>query len=184
MSKKVKIEVQSLYKIFGPQPKQAMKMLGQGLEKAEIFEKTETTVGVQDASFNIYTGEIFVIMGLSGSGKSTMVRMINRLIEPTTGKVFIDGEDLTAMTTDELVKTRRKKMSMVFQSFALMPHMTVLQNAAFGLEMDGVDKETREARALQALEQVGLEAWAESMPGELSGGMQQRVGLALSLIHI
>ena len=181
MSKKVKIEVQSLYKIFGPQPKQAMKMLGQGLEKAEIFEKTETTVGVQDASFNIYTGEIFVIMGLSGSGKSTMVRMINRLIEPTTGKVFIDGEDLTAMTTDELVKTRRKKMSMVFQSFALMPHMTVLQNAAFGLEMDGVDKETREARALQALEQVGLEAWAESMPGELSGGMQQRVGLARGL---
>ncbi len=181
MSKKVKIEVQSLYKIFGPQPKQAMKMLGQGLEKAEIFEKTETTVGVQDASFNIYTGEIFVIMGLSGSGKSTMVRMINRLIEPTTGKVFIDGEDLTAMTNDELVKTRRKKMSMVFQSFALMPHMTVLQNAAFGLEMDGVDKETREARALQALEQVGLEAWAESMPGELSGGMQQRVGLARGL---
>ena len=181
MSKKVKIEVQSLYKIFGPQPKQAMKMLEQGLEKAEIFEKTETTVGVQDASFNIYTGEIFVIMGLSGSGKSTMVRMINRLIEPTTGKVFIDGEDLTAMTNDELVKTRRKKMSMVFQSFALMPHMTVLQNAAFGLEMDGVDKETREARALQALEQVGLEAWAESMPGELSGGMQQRVGLARGL---
>ncbi len=181
MGKKVKIEVQSLYKIFGPQPKQAMKMLGQGLEKAEIFEKTETTVGVQDASFNIYTGEIFVIMGLSGSGKSTMVRMINRLIEPTTGKVFIDGEDLTAMTNDELVKTRRKKMSMVFQSFALMPHMTVLQNAAFGLEMDGVDKETREARALQALEQVGLEAWAESMPGELSGGMQQRVGLARGL---
>ncbi|WP_036683149.1 glycine betaine/L-proline ABC transporter ATP-binding protein ProV [Pelobacter seleniigenes] len=181
MSKKVKIEVRSLYKIFGPQPKQAMKMLEQGLEKAEIFEKTETTVGVQDASFNIYTGEIFVIMGLSGSGKSTMVRMINRLIEPTTGKVFIDGEDLTAMTNDELVKTRRKKMSMVFQSFALMPHMTVLQNAAFGLEMDGVDKETREARALQALEQVGLEAWAESMPGELSGGMQQRVGLARGL---
>lgn len=181
MSKKVKIEVRSLYKIFGPQPKQAMKMLEQGLEKTEIFEKTETTVGVQDASFKIYTGEIFVIMGLSGSGKSTMVRMINRLIEPTTGKVFIDGQDLTAMTNDELVKTRRKKMSMVFQSFALMPHMTVMQNAAFGLEMDGVDKETREARALQALEQVGLEAWAESMPEELSGGMQQRVGLARGL---
>ncbi len=181
MGKEVKLEVKNLFKIFGPHPKQAMKLLGQGLEKAEIFEKTETTIGVQDASFQIFKGEIFVIMGLSGSGKSTMVRMLNRLIEPTSGKVFIDGEDLTSMSNDRLVKVRRKKMSMVFQSFALMPHMTVLQNAAFGLEMDGVDKETREERALKALEQVGLEAWAESYPNELSGGMQQRVGLARGL---
>ena len=151
------------------------------MAKEEIFEKTETTIGVQNASFEIYTGEIFVIMGLSGSGKSTMVRMINRLIEPTVGQVFIDNEDIVSMTNDELVKMRRKKMSMVFQSFALMPHMTVLQNAAFGLEMDGIDKQTREARALEALEQVGLEAWAGSMPDELSGGMQQRVGLARGL---
>ena len=120
-------------------------------------------------------------MGLSGSGKSTMVRMLNRLIEPTAGQVLIDGENIVSMTNDQLVKMRRKKMSMVFQSFALMPHMTVLQNAAFGLEMDGIDKQTREARALQALEQVGLEAWAASMPNELSGGMQQRVGLARGL---
>ena len=181
MGRKVKVEVKNLFKIFGPSPKQAMKLLGQGLEKAEIFEKTETTIGVQDASFEIYQGEIFVIMGLSGSGKSTMVRMINRLIEPTSGQVFIDGEELTSMNNDRLVKVRRKKMSMVFQSFALMPHMTVLQNAAFGLEMDGVDKSVREERALKALEQVGLEAWADSYPNELSGGMQQRVGLARGL---
>ncbi|MDX2495224.1 MAG: glycine betaine/L-proline ABC transporter ATP-binding protein ProV [Desulfuromusa sp.] len=181
MEEEVKLKVQNLYKIFGPHPKKAMKLLEQGRTKDEIFKETETTVGVQDASFDIYTGEIFVIMGLSGSGKSTMVRMLNRLIEPTSGQVIIDDEDIVSMDNDKLVKMRRKKMSMVFQSFALMPHLTVLQNAAFGLEMDGIDKATREARALQALEQVGLEARAESMPDELSGGMQQRVGLARGL---
>ncbi len=181
MAEEVKLKVQNLYKIFGPHPKKAMKLLEQGLTKDEIFKQTETTVGVQNASFDIYTGEIFVIMGLSGSGKSTMVRMLNRLIEPTAGQVFIDGEDIVRMSNEQLVKMRRAKMSMVFQSFALMPHMTVLQNAAFGLEMDGVDKETRETRALEALEQVGLDAWAQSMPSELSGGMQQRVGLARGL---
>ncbi len=181
MEQNVKVAVRNLYKIFGPHPKQAMRLLEQGLDKNEIFEKTETTIGVQDASFDIFTGEIFVIMGLSGSGKSTMVRMLNRLIEPTTGQVLIDGEDIVSMSDEQLVKLRRAKLSMVFQSFALMPHMTVLQNAAFGLEMDGVDRETREARAMQALEQVGLEAWAQSRPDELSGGMQQRVGLARGL---
>lgn len=181
MSQEVKASVKNLFKIFGPHPKKAMAMLEEGLEKEAIFEKTETTIGVQNANFEIYAGEVFVIMGLSGSGKSTMVRMINRLIEPTAGQVFIDGEDIVSMSNDELVKMRRKKMSMVFQSFALMPHMTVLQNAAFGLEMDGIDKPTREARALQALEQVNLGALAGSMPNELSGGMQQRVGLARGL---
>ncbi|WP_303720778.1 glycine betaine/L-proline ABC transporter ATP-binding protein ProV [Malonomonas rubra] len=181
MAEQVKIQIKNLYKIFGPQPKKAMVLLKKGLSKEEIFEKTETTVGVQNADFEIHTGEIFVIMGLSGSGKSTMVRMLNRLIEPTTGQVLIDGEDIVAMNDDQLVKVRRAKLSMVFQSFALMPHMTVLQNAAFGLEMDGVDKATREKRARQALEQVGLDAWADSMPDELSGGMQQRVGLARGL---
>ncbi|HEY5672349.1 MAG TPA: glycine betaine/L-proline ABC transporter ATP-binding protein ProV [Malonomonas sp.] len=181
MEKEVKIAVKNLFKIFGPNPKKARALLDQGLAKEEIFAKTETTIGVQNASFEIYTGEIFVIMGLSGSGKSTMVRMINRLIEPTSGQVLIDGEDIISMNNEQLVKMRRKKMSMVFQSFALMPHLTVLQNAAFGLELDGIDKPTREARALQALEQVGLEAWASSMPDELSGGMQQRVGLARGL---
>ncbi|HKL27244.1 MAG TPA: glycine betaine/L-proline ABC transporter ATP-binding protein ProV [Desulfuromonadales bacterium] len=177
----VKLEVKDLYKIFGPHPKKAMQMLNEGLEKDAIFEKTETTVGVQQASFQIRTGEIFVIMGLSGSGKSTMVRMLNRLIEPTAGQVLIDGEDIVSMSDDQLVKLRRAKLSMVFQSFALMPHLTVLQNAAFGLEMDGVDKPTREKRALEALAQVGLDPYASSMPSELSGGMQQRVGLARGL---
>jgi glycine betaine/proline transport system ATP-binding protein len=179
--KEVKLEVKNLFKIFGPHPKKAMKMLEEGLDKEAIFEKTETTVGVQRASFEIMKGEIFVIMGLSGSGKSTMVRMLNRLIEPTVGHVLIDGEDIVTMSDDELVKLRRAKLSMVFQSFALMPHLTVLQNAAFGLEMDGVDKATREKRALEALAQVGLDAWANSYPSELSGGMQQRVGLARGL---
>jgi len=181
MSSEVKIDVKNLFKIFGPSPKKALSLLEQGLDKETIFEKTGTTVGVQGASFAIQTGEIFVIMGLSGSGKSTMVRMLNRLIEPTAGQVMIDGEDIVSMNAEQLVSLRRKKMSMVFQSFALMPHLTVLQNAAFGLEMDGVDKPTREARALRALEQVGLDAWAASMPNELSGGMQQRVGLARGL---
>lgn len=181
MAQNAKVVVNNLFKIFGSQPKKALQLLEQGLNKEEIFDQTETTVGVQNANFEINEGEIFVIMGLSGSGKSTMVRMLNRLIEPTSGQVFIDGEDIVSMSDEQLVKLRRAKLSMVFQSFALMPHMTVLQNAAFGLEIDGMDKSTREKRALQALGQVGLEAWASSMPDELSGGMQQRVGLARGL---
>ena len=181
MDQDIKISVKNLYKVFGTNIKQAMKMLDEGHEKDHIHEKTGATVGVQSAGFDIRTGEIFVIMGLSGSGKSTIVRMLNRLIEPTAGQVFIDGEDITAMSDDQLVKMRRKKMSMVFQSFALMPHLTVLQNAAFGLELDGADKKTREERALEALDQVGLAPYAQSFPKELSGGMQQRVGLARGL---
>lgn len=181
MDQDIKISVKNLYKVFGANIKQAMKMLDDGHEKDHIHEKTGATVGVQSASFDIRTGEIFVIMGLSGSGKSTMVRMLNRLIEPTSGRVLIDGEDITAMSDEQLVKMRRKKMSMVFQSFALMPHLTVLQNAAFGLELDGADKKIREDRALAALDQVGLAAYAQSFPRELSGGMQQRVGLARGL---
>jgi glycine betaine/proline transport system ATP-binding protein len=181
MGNEVKVRVENLYKIFGPHPQKALKMLADGRTKDEIFAKTDTTVGVQEASFEIHRGEIFVIMGLSGSGKSTMVRMLNRLIEPTSGSVFIDDEDITKMSNDQLVKLRRKKMSMVFQSFALMPHLSVLQNAAFGLELDGIKLSIREERAMHALEQVGLEAWAESRPDELSGGMQQRVGLARAL---
>ncbi|MBW2520479.1 MAG: ATP-binding cassette domain-containing protein, partial [Deltaproteobacteria bacterium] len=133
----VKIRVENLFKIFGSQSKKAMTLLKEGFNKEDIFEKTGATVGVQNANFDIKRGEIFVIMGLSGSGKSTMVRMLNRLIEPTSGRVLIDGEDILAMNAETLVKLRRAKLSMVFQSFALMPHMTVLQNAAFGLEMDG-----------------------------------------------
>jgi len=181
MNQEEKLRVEGLYKIFGPHPKSALQLLAEGLDKNAIYEKTGMTVGVQDASFTINKGEIFVVMGLSGSGKSTLVRMLNRLIEPTAGHVFIDGEDIAAMSDAELLEVRRKKMSMVFQSFALMPHMTVLENAAYGLEMASVDKATREEKAMRALEQVGLDPYHASYPKELSGGMQQRVGLARGL---
>ncbi|MGB5986634.1 MAG: glycine betaine/L-proline ABC transporter ATP-binding protein ProV [Desulfobacterales bacterium] len=175
------IEVQKLYKIFGSDPQKALKLLKEGQVKETILEKTGMTVGVNNASFAIKSGEIFVIMGLSGSGKSTIVRMLNRLIEPTAGTVIVGGSNVTKMSHDELVKFRLHNMSMVFQSFALMPHLTVLDNAAFGLHLAKIDKAKREERALQALEQVGLAGWEKSYPAELSGGMQQRVGLARGL---
>jgi glycine betaine/proline transport system ATP-binding protein len=182
MSGEEKIRVENLYKIFGPHPERALKMVREeGKDKATVFTETGMTIGVNDASFTVNKGEIFVVMGLSGSGKSTLVRMLNRLIEPTAGHVFVDGDDVAVITQAELVDLRRKKMSMVFQSFALMPHMTVGENAAFGLEMAGVDKETRLKRAQEALEQVGLGEHINSYPKELSGGMQQRVGLARGL---
>jgi len=176
-----KIRVENLYKIFGPNPRKAMKMLDEGHDKASVLDKTGMTVGVESASFSVEAGEIFVIMGLSGSGKSTIVRMLNRLIEPTSGSVFVDGQDVTKMSADELVEFRLRNMSMVFQSFALMPHLSVLDNAAFGLELAGVDKKTRHERAMKSLEQVGLAGWEDSYPKQLSGGMQQRVGLARGL---
>jgi len=176
-----KIVVEDVYKIFGPKPEVAKQMIEEGKTKEEIFAETGNTVGVQRANFSIHEGEIFVVMGLSGSGKSTMVRMLNRLIDPTYGSVKVLGEDITKMSQEELIELRRKKMSMVFQSFALMPHQTVVENAAFGLEVSGYDKEERNERALKALEQVGLKANANSYPSELSGGMKQRVGLARAL---
>lgn len=176
-----KIEVKDLYKIFGPSPRKAIKLIEEGLNKDEIQAKTSMTVGVQKATFSIYPGEVFVIMGLSGSGKSTIVRMLNRLIEPSAGSVIVDGQDVTKMEQDELVKFRLHNMSMVFQSFALMPHQTVLENTAFGLELAGVDPKKRRVRAMEALEQVGLKGWEDSYPVQLSGGMQQRVGLARGL---
>ncbi|PKN12938.1 MAG: proline/glycine betaine ABC transporter ATP-binding protein ProV [Deltaproteobacteria bacterium HGW-Deltaproteobacteria-4] len=179
--KTTKIKVVNVTKIFGPHPKRALKMLQAGSSKETIHAETGTTVGVYDASFEINAGEIFVIMGLSGSGKSTMVRILNRLIEPTAGSVFVDGDDVATMNDQQLIELRRKKMCMVFQSFALMPHLTVLENAAFGLEISGIDKMIRSERALKALEQVGLEGYAASYPRQLSGGMQQRVGLARAL---
>ncbi len=175
------IVVESLYKVFGARPRHALALLEQGLSKAEIFDRTGMTIGVQNATFEINEGEIFVIMGLSGSGKSTLLRLLNRLIEPTAGKVLIEGRDVTRMGRSELIDVRRRKMAMVFQSFALLPHLSVWENAAFGLEVSGVDRDERKKRALQALEQVGLVANADSYPSELSGGMQQRVGLARAL---
>jgi glycine betaine/proline transport system ATP-binding protein len=176
-----KIVVENLYKIFGTQPEKALKLLKEGKDKDYILDKTGMTVGVDNASFTIESGEIFVIMGLSGSGKSTIVRMLNRLIDPTAGKVIVDDKDVTQMGQNELVKFRLHNMSMVFQSFALMPHLSVADNAAFGLELAKVEKNKRRERAMQALAQVGLTGWENSYPSELSGGMQQRVGLARGL---
>ncbi|WP_028879773.1 glycine betaine/L-proline ABC transporter ATP-binding protein ProV [Terasakiella pusilla] len=178
-----KIVVKNLYKVFGKNPSKAMKLLNEGVPKSEIFDRTEQVVGVCDASFSVNEGEIFVVMGLSGSGKSTLVRLLNRLIEPTSGQVLFDGKDIAQMSDKELMELRRKDMSMVFQSFALMPHLNVIDNASFGLELSGVSVEERHKRALEALEQVGLEAFAYSYPDELSGGMQQRVGLARALAN-
>ena len=176
-----KVAVKNLYKIFGPNPERAFKLLEDGSDKDDIHQKTGLTVGVQDANFSVESGEIFVVMGLSGSGKSTLVRMLNRLIEPTRGEVFVDGENVTKMGQKQLMELRRHTMSMVFQTFALMPHMSVLDNAAYGLNVAGVPKAKRDERALAALQQVGLDAYAGSYPEELSGGMQQRVGLARAL---
>ncbi|WP_372741682.1 glycine betaine/L-proline ABC transporter ATP-binding protein [Neptunomonas sp.] len=177
------LSINNVFKVFGEQPEVAMKMLRDGSGKDEIFEKTGQTVGVFDASFTVKKGEIFVIMGLSGSGKSTMVRLLNRLIEPTAGSIKLNGRDITVLGDAELLDVRRKEMSMVFQSFALMPHMSVIENAAFGLEISGVEKKERNLRALEALQQVGLGEHAESYPHQLSGGMQQRVGLARALTN-
>lgn len=177
------IEIKNLSKIFGRNPGQALKRLDDGLSKEEILKETGNTVGVNRASFSVEAGEIFVIMGLSGSGKSTLVRLINRLIEPTEGNIFIDGEDLSKMDQKSLRQVRRKKLSMVFQSFALFPHRTILENAAFGLEIQNVPKEERSKKAAEALEMVGLGGYFEQYPSQLSGGMQQRVGLARALAN-
>jgi len=176
-----KIHVEGLYKIFGPNPKKAMHMLSQGKTKDEIMAAIRHGVGVDNASFAVNEGEIVVIMGLSGSGKSTLVRCLNRLIMPTAGKILIDGQDVLTMGDDELRQLRQRKMGMVFQNFALFPHRTVLENAALGLEIQGVGKEERLKLAEEALSMVGLDGWSESYPRQLSGGMQQRVGLARAL---
>jgi glycine betaine/proline transport system ATP-binding protein len=178
-----KIVVRNLYKVFGETPHQAMQLLEKGLDKDQVFERTGQSVGVNNASFAINEGEIFVIMGLSGSGKSTIVRLLNRLIEPTAGQVIYEGRDIAALDRDELLQLRRRDLSMVFQSFALMPHLNVLDNTAFGLELSGVIQEQRQQRAMAALSQVGLAQHAYSYPDELSGGMQQRVGLARALAN-
>jgi glycine betaine/proline transport system ATP-binding protein len=178
-----KLVVKNLYKVFGDRPREAMKLVTEGEDKATIFARTGQTLGVIDASFSVNEGEIFVIMGLSGSGKSTLVRLLNRLIEPTAGQVLINGRDIARMDDAELRKLRRSEISMVFQSFALMPHLNVVDNTAFGLELAGVPEAERRARAMVALEQVGLAERAHSYPDELSGGMQQRVGLARALAN-
>jgi glycine betaine/proline transport system ATP-binding protein len=176
-----KIAVEGLCKVFGKNPNAAADLLARGATKDEIFARTGHVVGVHNVSFDVQKGEIFVLVGLSGSGKSTLIRLINRLVEPTAGRVIIDGRDIAAVRRSELTSLRRTDMSMVFQSFALMPQRTVLSNAAFGLEVGGMGRKQREKRALDVLEQVGLAAFAQKLPAELSGGMQQRVGLARAL---
>lgn len=175
------IIIDHVFKVFGDAPEAALELVRQGCSKEDILARTGATIGVFDASLTIEAGEIFVVMGLSGSGKSTLVRLLNLLIEPTAGHILIDGVDISQLKDSQLRALRRKDISMVFQSFALMPHMTVQDNTALGLELAGVNRAERHAAANQALDQVGLAGWGASYPDELSGGMQQRVGLARAL---
>ncbi len=176
-----KIEIEGLYKIFGPHPEEAMRLLEQGRTKQEIMEMTGNGVGVANACFSVDEGEIVVVMGLSGSGKSTLVRCINRLIEPTAGKVIVNGEEVTALSVEALRIFRQHHFGMVFQNFALFPHRSVVENVEYGLEIQKVPPQKRRETAMQAIEQVGLKGWEHSYPAQLSGGMQQRVGLARAL---
>jgi glycine betaine/proline transport system ATP-binding protein len=178
------IEVEGLWKIFGGDPERARTLArDEGLSKAEVKEETDSVIAVNDANFDVQEQEIFVVMGLSGSGKSTLLRCVNRLVEPTFGTVRVHDEDVTAYDDDRLRQLRRTKMSMVFQNFGLFPHRTVLGNVEYGLEVSGVDEKERRAKAERTLELVGLEGYEDSNPGELSGGMQQRVGLARALVN-
>jgi glycine betaine/proline transport system ATP-binding protein len=177
----VTISCQHLWKVFGSNPTSILDAVDEGLSKQEVLEQTGHVIAVKDVSFDIREDEIFVVMGLSGSGKSTLVRCINRLIEPTSGEIYIDGENLAAMDEKDLRELRRHKLSMVFQHFGLLPHRSVADNVAFGLEVRGEHGEEKAEKVAAALEQVGLKGWEKSRIHELSGGMQQRVGLARAL---
>ena len=177
------IKVEHLYKLYGANKSAARKLLAQGIGKDDIAKKTGVTVAVNDISFEVKRGEIYVLIGLSGSGKSTVVRCLNMLNRPTSGKVFVEGSDLAKLSKKELLEVRRKKISMVFQSFGLMSHRDVLSNVAYGLEVRGVKKAEREKRALEMIAMVGLEGWEHNTIASLSGGMRQRVGLARALAN-
>ena len=178
-----RIEVKNLYKIFGHQPERAFPLLEKGKSKADILDETGLVMGINNASFEVEKQETFVIMGLSGSGKSTVIRCLNRLIDPTRGEVLVDGDDIMEMDRSTLLEVRRTKMSMVFQNFGLLPQRSVLKNTEYGLEVSKVDPEKRRQSAMDALDLVGLKGYEMSMPHELSGGMQQRVGLARALAN-
>ena len=178
-----KVKVEHLTKIFGKKHQQALAMIQENRDKNEILAQTGATVGVYDASFEVNEGEIFVIMGLSGSGKSTMIRLLNRLIDPTSGEIYIDGEDIAKMDKEALREVRRHKINMVFQNFGLFPHRTILENTEYGLEVRGVPKAERQAKAEKALENSGLLTFKDQYPSQISGGMQQRVGLARALAN-
>ncbi|MDP6142254.1 MAG: glycine betaine/L-proline ABC transporter ATP-binding protein [Dehalococcoidales bacterium] len=175
------ISCQNLWKVFGPDPDSVFGLVNDGVTKQEILERTGHVVAIKNVSFEIYKNEIFVVMGLSGSGKSTLIRCINQLIEPTRGTILIQGTDLAQMSGQSLKELRRQKLSMVFQHFGLLPHRSVADNVAFGLEIRGESGKDREAEVNHALELVGLRGWEKSRIHELSGGMQQRVGLARAL---
>ncbi len=177
----VKIQVKNVYKVYGSAPKSMISFLEKGAKKIDLLKKYKHSVGVNNVSFSVNEGEVFVVMGLSGSGKSTLIRCLNRLIEPTSGEIYIDNEEITQVSSASLREIRRKKMAMVFQNFALLPHRTILENVAFGLEIQNVDEEDRKKKALEMLEVVGLKGYENAKPKELSGGMQQRVGLARAL---
>jgi glycine betaine/proline transport system ATP-binding protein len=170
-----------VWKVFGPDPSTARALAEEGLSRHEIFERCGQVVGVQNVSISVGRGETFVVMGLSGSGKSTLIRCLSRLVEPTFGTVHIDGENICQADPDRLRELRRHKLSMVFQHFGLFPHRRVIDNVAYGLEIQGLSKGVRHERARQVLEVVGLDKWADHFPEELSGGMQQRVGLARAM---
>ncbi|GIU97992.1 MAG: glycine/betaine ABC transporter ATP-binding protein [Actinomycetota bacterium] len=177
------VSCRNLWKVYGPRPERVVGSAEADLPRAELLERTGCVVAVRDVSFDVAPGEVFVVMGLSGSGKSTLVRMINRIHEPTAGTVLIDGEDLRACDEEQLREIRRRKISMVFQHFGLLPHRRIVDNVAFGLEIQGVEKADRLAIAERVLEKVGLAGWGNAYPEELSGGMQQRVGLARALAN-
>ncbi len=179
-----KLIVKNLYKVFGVNPKRGMKLIKEGKRKDEVLKETGMTVAVNNISFEVEEGETFVIMGLSGSGKSTIIRCLNRLIEPTAGDIILDGQNVTQMKKKDLIQMRRTAMSMVFQNFALLPNRTVLSNTEYGLEVRGeLDAAGRKERAREALGLVGLEGYEDSLPDQLSGGMKQRVGLARALAN-
>ena len=170
--------LENISKIFGSDVDAGLKALRQGKSKSEVLLSANQIIGARDINLQVNRGELFVVMGLSGSGKSTLIRLINRLIEPSAGRVLLNGLDVTTMSKAELIEMRRRKMSMVFQSFALMPHLNIIHNVAFGLTIAGVDKKEAMQRAEQALQLVGIAEVADHYPDQLSGGMQQRVGLA------
>ncbi len=176
-----KIEINNVYKIFGNNPKSIVPMVKNGLTKEEILEKTGHTVGLDNVSLKIEEGETFVCMGLSGSGKSTLIRHLNRLIDPTEGEIFVEGTNVLSLNKDKLIEFRRHKMSMVFQRFGLFPHKTVIQNVGYGLEMQGKTLDERNKISMEKIESVGLSGFENQYPSQLSGGMQQRVGLARAL---
>ncbi|MDP6967729.1 MAG: glycine betaine/L-proline ABC transporter ATP-binding protein [Gammaproteobacteria bacterium] len=175
------IELNNVYKIFGPQPDQVLELVRDGMGKEEVLDRTGHTVGLNNVSIAMEEGKTSVVMGLSGSGKSTLIRHVNRLIDPTAGDILVDGTNVMGLDEAQLMAFRRHKMSMVFQRFGLFPHKTVVQNVAFGLEVQGVSLPERTAKAIENIEIVGLKGFEEQYPTQLSGGMQQRVGLARAL---